>query len=109
MTLNIYRGGKIEKTYTAEAYDLMFGVLEDVADAVKIDEMKNGSDEELVKMTANLVVRSMGTVHDLLKDVFEGITEEEIRRTKVIEIATVLVQIIKYTIEQMRKGISGKN
>lgn len=109
MKLNIYEGRKIVKTYEADTYDLMFGVLEDVADAVKLDEMKSGSNEELVKMALGLVTRSIGTVRDMMKDIFDGITDEELRRTRVSEMGAVIVEIIKYTISQLNRGISGKN
>ena len=109
MKLNIYEGKKIAKTYEADTYDLMFGVLEDVADAVKLDEMKTGSNEELVKMALGFVTRSIGTVRDMMKDIFEGITDEELRHTRVSEMGAVIVEIIKYTISQLNRGISGKN
>ena len=109
MKLNIYEGKKIVKTYEADTYDLMFGVLEDVADAVKLDKMKSGSNEELVKMALGLVTRSIGTVRDMMKDIFEGITDEELRHTRVSEMGAVIVEIIKYTIAQLNRGISGKN
>ena len=50
MKLNIYEKKQVIKTYEADAYDLMFGTLEDVADAVKLDDLKSGSDVELLKM-----------------------------------------------------------
>lgn len=109
MKLNIYEGKKIVKTYESDTYDLMFGVLEDVADAVKLDEMKSGSNEELVKMALGLVTRSISTVRDMMKDIFEGITDEELRHTRVSEMGAVIVEIIKYTISQLNRGISGKN
>ena len=42
MKLPIYQKKEIVKTYEADTYDLMFGVLEDVADAIKLDELKSG-------------------------------------------------------------------
>jgi len=51
----------------------------------------------------------MDTVKDLLKDIFEGITDEEIKKCKVSEIAVVLVDVVKYTLVQLGKGFSGKN
>lgn len=106
MKLNIYNGKEIVKTYETDAYDLMFGTLEDVANAIKLDEMKNGSDEEILRMAFNLISSSLGTVRELLKDIFDGITEEEMRMTKVKEIAQVLFDVVRYTIEQLGKGLS---
>lgn len=109
MKLNIYEKKQIVKTYEVDTYDLMFGVLEDVADAIKLDELKTGTDVEIIKMAGNLVLNSMGTVKDLLKDIFEGITDEELKKCKVSEMAIVLVDVVKYTLDQLGKGFGGKN
>ena len=71
MKLNVYEKKKIVKTYEVDTYDLMFGVLEDVADAIKLDELKTGTDAEIIKMAGNLVLNSMETVKDLFKDIFD--------------------------------------
>ena len=109
MKLNIYKGKKIEKTYEADSYDLMFGTVEDIAEAVNLDQLKTGSDVEIITMIGKLVLNSMDTVKDLLKDIFEGITDEEIKRTKVKEIAAVLLDVVKFTIAQLNLGNNGKN
>ena len=109
MKLNIYEKKKIVKTYEVDTYDLMFGVLEDVADAIKLDELKTGTDVEIIKMAGNLVLNSMETVKDLFKDIFEGITDEELKKCKISEMAMVLVDVVKYTLNQLGKGIGGKN
>lgn len=101
MKLNIYKNKKVVKTYTADAYDLLWGVVEDVASAVNLDELKTGSEAEIMKLVLNLVLKSMGTVKELMKDVFEGITDEELKHTKVKEIAQVLVDVVQYTILQL--------
>ena len=107
MRLNIYKGKQVIKTYEASTYDLMFGTLEDVADAVKLDELKTGTDAEIIKMIGNLVLNSMGTVRDLMMDIFDDITEEELKHTKVKEIATVLRDVVVYTISQLNIGTKG--
>jgi hypothetical protein len=109
MKLNVYEKKKIVKTYEADAYDLTFGVVEDVADAIKLDELKSGTDAEIIKLAANLVLKSTETVRDLMKDIFDGITDEELRHTTVVEQAGVLVEIVKYTFEQIGKSLPRKN
>ena len=109
MKLNIYNKNDIVKTYTAETYNLKFGVIEDVADAIKLDELQTGADIEILKMAGNLVLNSMGTVKELLKDIFQGITDEEIRNCNVSDIATVLVDVVKFTLDQLGKNINSKN
>ena len=109
MKLNIYEKKKIIKTYEVDAYDLMFGTVEDVANAIDLDKLKTGSDVEIIKMVGKLVMTSMDTVRNLLKDIFDGLTDEELKNTKVSEIATVLVDVVKFTIAQLNLGANGKN
>ena len=101
MKLNIYEKKEVIKTYETDTYDLMFGTVEDVANALKLDELKTGSDVEIIRMAMNLVMTSLGTVKDLMKDIFDGLTDEELRNTKVKEMAQVLVDVAKYTLELM--------
>lgn len=106
MKLTIYENKKPVKTYTAETYDLMFGTVEDIAEAMNIDALQTGSDVEIIGMAANLIKTNMTTVKDLLKDIFDGLTDEEIKRAKVREIARVLVDVVKFTITQLKSGES---
>lgn len=109
MKLNIYNKKQIVKTYETNTYDLMFGTIEDVANAVDLDSLKTGDDVELIKMVGKLVLTSMDTVKYLLLDIFDGLTEEELKNTKVSEIAIVLIEVVKFTIKQLNIGIDPKN
>lgn len=104
MKLNIYEKKKIIKTYEADTYDLMFGTMEDIAEAINLDEMELGTDTEILKMLGKAVMGSMDTIKDLMKDIFDGITDEELKKTKVKEMLQVLVEVIKYTIKQLSIG-----
>lgn len=108
MKINIYEKKQVIKTYEADTYDLMFGTIEDVAEAINLDSLKFGSDVELIKMIGNLVLHSMDTVKDLLKDIFDGVTDAELKHTKVSEIAAVLLDVVKFTLQQLNLG-SSKN
>ena len=109
MKFNIYDKKKVIKTYETSTYDLMFGTVEDVAEAIKLDNLKTGSDVEIIKMVGNLVITSMDTIKDLLIDIFDGLTEDELKHTKVSEIAMVLVDVVKFTIQQLNLNNSQKN
>lgn len=105
MKLNIYgkKDGRkaVIKTYTAEAYELLWGTCEDVAGALDLDKLTTGSDTEIVKLAMNLVINSMGTVKALFLDIFDGLTEEELRSASVKEMAKVLVDVVRYTIHTL--------
>jgi hypothetical protein len=111
MKLNIYDHKEVIKTYEANEYELMFGTVEDMIDAAKLDKIESGTDAEIVMAATNLVTTSMDTVKDLLKDVFDGLTDDEIRHTRVSEIVNVIVDVIMYAIGQISifGGGKGKN
>ena len=51
----------------------------------------------------------MDIVKPLLKDIFEGLTDEELRNTKISEIVDALkANIVTYSINQITKGNNGK-
>lgn len=109
MILNVYNKKKIVKTYEADSYDLMFGTVEDVADAIKLDQLKTGSDAEIMQAIATFVLTSKDTVKDLMKDIFDGITDDEIRRTTVKEQAAVLYEVVQFTFRQLSGFGKSKN
>ena len=109
MKLTIYNGRTAAKTYEADKYDLMFGTLEDVCKVVKLDELKEGTNAEIIKMAIGVVTESTDLVKDLMKDIFEGITDEELKHATVTEMAQVLIEVVKYTSEQLSKGLTRKN
>lgn len=112
MKLNIYDHKEVIKTYEANEYELMFGTVEDMIDAAKLDKIESGTDAEIVMAATNLVTTSMDTVKDLLKDIFDGLTDDEIRHTRVSEIVNVIVDVIRYAISQISLfggGKRGKN
>ena len=109
LKLNIYEKRKIIKTYTAETYDLMFGTVEDLLDVIDIDNIQADNRTELLKAVAKVLAHSMDIVKPLLKDVFDGLTDEELRNTKISEIVDALSNIVTYSINQITKGNNGKN
>ena len=109
LKLNIYEKRKIIKTYTAETYDLMFGTVEDLLDVMDIDNIQADNRTELLKAVAKVLAHSMDIVKPLLKDVLEGLTDEELRNTKIREIVDALSNIVTYSINQITKGNNGKN
>lgn len=123
MKLNVYKfengryvkeGGKkvIAKTVTAETYDLMFGTVDDVLALLDFENIKNisiesgnaESDMAFVTAIAEVVTKSRDQINLLLLDIFEELTEEELRHTKVSEIVVVIVEAIKESIKILPKS-----
>ena len=108
--LNIYEKKKVVKTYETDSYDLMFGTLEDFLNV--IDE-KIFSDDvsniDFAKFGLTAIKSCLNEVKPLLFDVFEGLTEEELRKTKTSELIGVVYAIAKYSFAEINGIGSGKN
>ena len=109
MKLNIYEGKKVVKTYTADSYDILWGTVQDVASVVEIDSIKTLQYVDVVAAILKLIFAKPDEFNRLLKDVFDGLTDEELRKVKFKEIAWVMADIVKYTAEQFGKGSNEKN
>lgn len=109
LQLNIYEKRNVIKTYTTDEYDLMYGTLEDIFNALNLDELKSSDDIELFKFVTNAVIKNKDIINHLLKDVFDGLTDDELRHAKVKDIAAILVSLVKFTVEQISLGASSKN
>lgn len=109
LKLNIYEKRKVIKTYTAETYDLMFGTVEDLLNAIDIDNIQSNDKTELLKAIAKVIASSLDIVKPLLKDIFDGLTDEELRKVKLNDIIEILVNIVTYSINQITKGNNEKN
>lgn len=103
MKLNIYKNQKeIEKTYEVDAYDIMYGTVEDVFDILEGVENTNDTSEILAVINKN-----RDKLNDLLLDIFggEGLTKEELRKIKVKEIVPVFIDLFRY----VKESFSSKN
>lgn len=91
MKLNIYKKdnkNEIEKTYSAESYDLMLGTVEEIMQIIDFDKMNDNV------AIATMVVKCYAQLKPFLKDVFPGVTDEELTRVKVKELIPTFKDII---------------
>ena len=102
LRLNIYNGKTIEKTYVAEEIDIMFGTVEDLLDVIDFDNLSD--EKEVVKV----VIKTLNNLKPFLKQIFDGLTDDEIKRTKVKELVPLFVDIVKYTMDEL-KALMSKN
>ena len=114
MKLNIYEHKKVVKTYEVDDYDIPTGIIDDLTAVANFDELleKELTNDQIIKMAAGLMLNSRQTMNDLLKDMFEGITDEEIRKTTIPDIAHLLIELIMYTISKIVDSFNfgtGKN
>ena len=109
LKLPVYNKREIIKTYTNNTYNLMYGTVEDILQIVDIDKLQTPTDKEISMLVIKAVPKSMDTIKELLKDIFEGITDDELRNTQVKDIVKVIIDLIKYSIIEISKGVNEKN
>lgn len=112
LKLNIYNGKNVVKTYEAEDFTLMTGTCEDIINMVDIDKLTSGKldNQALGIEVVKVVAKSFSKFRPFLQDVFEGLTDEEYRRTSIKEVAAVVISIVQYTVgELFNVGGNSKN
>lgn len=101
LKLPIYDNKKIVKTYTTNTIDFSFGVVEDVLNALDLENINNKSDLGFA------VMRCSKQLKPFLMDLFEGVTADEIRKTRMKDIINIFKDLYVYaTVELV--GAVGK-
>ena len=78
LTLNIYdKNNEVKKTYKASEFDLMWGTIEDLVNCIDIDKI----DDNVA--IGKMILHVLPQLKPLLKQIFPGLTDSEIRCTKV--------------------------
>lgn len=96
--LNIYKAdnkNEVEKTYTADTYDLMLGTVEDIMAVVDFDKLDNNME------VGKMVLKAYPQLKPFLKDIFEGLTDEELKHIKVKELIPLFVEVFKAIAESL--------
>lgn len=109
MVLNIYERGKIKKTFKSEAYDLPFGIVEDVASLIDVDAIGNATNAEIIKVIIDTAIKSKEDIKALFLDIFPDMTADDLKKAKLTEMAAVLHDVVTYTISETKQKIMGKN
>lgn len=109
MRLDIYNKETLVKTYKTDEYSLKFGTVQEFVKIVNLDELKSTSDEDIGNLVLKAIPRSIDLISHLMKDVFKGLTDDELKNTRVKDIAIVIVDIIKFAIKEMSIGANSKN
>ena len=105
LKLNIYEAEdheKIEKTYTSEQVDIMFGVAEDFLAIIDFEHMKDRRE------AAVNILKAFGSLKPLLKDIFHGVTDDELKRTKLKEVLPLWVDVFEALMVDM-EPLQSKN
>lgn len=113
LKLNIYKDRfcrAVDKTVTSNTFDLSVGICEDVLDMVNIDMFEGGLDalssEGAGELVIGIVKNSFPFFVELVKELFD-LTSDEVRHTKVEEIAKIVIEIVKYSFTQLASSLGG--
>lgn len=114
LKLDIYKTRlcrEIERTATANDFELSTGVCEDVLNIINIDLLEGGiqslSDESMLSIIIGLIKNGFPFFMDLIKEIFD-ITDSEAKCLKVTDIAKVVLEIVKYSKNQLTFALGGK-
>ena len=105
LELNIYNGAKIVKTYTTDTIDCSFGVVEDVLNALNFESIKTGNKFEIAAM----VVNCMDQLKPFLKEIFAGMTDEELRKAKMSNIIDIFKSLYDFANVELGRVTDEKN
>ncbi len=105
--LNIYKGKEIEKTYTCEECIIEFGVVEDIVNMLDLESIDIEDNNSLLELAKRVLMDGIDIVRPLLKDTFDGLTDEELRHTHLDELVNVIVEIAKFAGTNIMKGFTG--
>lgn len=105
LELNIYNGANIVKTYTTDTVDCSFGVVEDILNALNFESIKTGNKFELAAM----VIKCMDQLKPFLKEIFAGVTDEEIRKAKMSNIVDIFKNLYYFANVELGKVTDEKN
>lgn len=101
--LNIYgKDRKIEKTYITNDYAIMHGVVEDLLDALDLEALTGSDKGGMISAVQRLLRSRKDVIYPLLKDIFEGLTDDDIRRTKTIELVDVIIRVARYSLDEIK-------
>lgn len=92
----------VSKVVTAEAYDIMFGTVEDILGL--LDAVGDGSDDSAV---IRAVTSNWEKLCTLLLDVFPDLTREDLKHIKVREVVPVMVGLFRYVVDGFGGDKSG--
>lgn len=100
MKLNTYKNqNEVEKTFEIEAYDLMYGTVEDLLNILD-GVTDNGADDAAM---FKVISDNKTIINDLLTDIFPDMTAEDIRKIKLKDLIPFFKELFEYVILTFKK------
>lgn len=101
ITLKIYEGKKVVKEYTADSIDFSFGIVEDILDALNLEEMTNKTE------IGAMIIKCSKQLKPFLKEIFPGLTDDEVRKTRIQNLIEVFRGLYVYATQELGAATAG--
>ena len=101
LVLNIKNGNELIKTYKADTINFSFGIIEDVLDAIDPDNLKNA--DNFAKI--GVAIKIAKQVKPFLKDMFPGLTDDELRSVGYQDIFEIFECEFKYAMNELGTAV----
>lgn len=110
LKLNIYNeNDEVEKTYTTQTFRIKLGLLNDFINIMNADRLsvvlknvgnsKERDNEALISLVCELMNESKQLVYDLFKQLFKGLTDDELNKCYIDELVAVVKDLTKYAVK----------
>lgn len=112
LKLKIYEKNKVVKTYKTSDVFVETGVVEEIFKLVDIDKLlnKSTSQEDLGKMVLKVVVKGWDSFKAVILQIFDGITEEEFKHTRLNDVVKVIMAVLLSSLSSLNEiGTDEKN
>ena len=109
MKLNIYEKNQVKKTYEMDVNGLLFGTVDDVSRVLDIKQGEKISLDEITPLVSEFIDCEMDKAKEIVKGIFDGLTDDELRHTRMSEFVGVIVEVIGFTVGMLGKVSDSKN
>ena len=107
ITLPIYEKKEVVNVYEVDSYNILFGTVEDLINVIDLDSI--GAGDDFNRVVTKAIPKVFGMIKPLLKDIFDGLTDEEIKNCRLSDVVNVVVWVVKSSISQIDVNGSRKN
>ena len=84
-----------DKTFETETLTVTFGTIEDIINILDLDNL---TDKKAIGIA---VIKCFKQIKPLLKEIFDGLTDEDIRSAEIHDIAKVFTDIYVYITQEL--------
>jgi hypothetical protein len=121
LKLNIYKHGKIVKTYNSNTHFLPFFVCDEILNIVDVEALGQNINTYIKspkdfnsKLGFGLTLYSMvqkllPIIKPFLLDIFEGLTEDELKYADTKELISIIMEIVNFTVSGLFDVKTSKN